>query len=262
MNRYLSFNQINKINIDHHYTTNFSLKYGIMVIHFLVNRNSVRKPIILINFKAYLEGVSNKALKLARIAEKVSIETGKCIAVVPQNIDIRMIAQEVKIPIFSQHIDPIEPGAHTGGILPESIKEAGAVGTLINHSEKQLKLSDIEQMISITKSLGLITVICASTANLSMAIATLNPDMIAIEPPELIGKGRAVSKVKPEIISDAVSLVKKVNNSVTILCGAGITNGEDVKAAINLGAEGVLLASGIVKAKDQESRLFELATQL
>lgn len=223
---------------------------------------SVKKPFILINFKTYLEGTGRRAIELSQIAEKISLDTGKCIAIAPQFTDINTIFNKCKIPIFAQHIDPIEAGANTGRILPESIKEAGAIGTLINHSENRLKLSDIELAIIRAKSLDLVTVVCASTASISKAIAALNPDMIAIEPPELIGKGTAVSKVNPAIITDTVSLVKEVNNSVTILCGAGITNGEDVKSAIDLGSEGILLASGVVKANKQESILRELALQL
>ncbi len=226
------------------------------------NKNSLSKPLILINFKAYSEALGERAVRLAKIAERVGERAGKYIAVAPQYVDIRKIAQETSVPIFAQHLDPIEPGAHTGKILPESIKDAGSVGTLINHSERKMKLSDIERSISRAKSLGLITVVCASTANISMASASLNPDIVAIEPPELIGKGKAVSREKPEIISDTVSLVRGVNKTVTILCGAGITNGEDVKAAIKLGAEGVLVSSGVVKASDQEAVLLDLAMQL
>jgi triosephosphate isomerase len=74
--------------------------------------------------------------------------------------------------------------------------------------------------------------------------------MVAIEPPELIGTGIPVSKAQPEIVSGTVRLVREVNGKVTILCGAGISHGEDVSAALKLGTQGVLVASGIVKAKD------------
>ncbi len=234
-----------------------------MEVHILKrNNNSLSTPLILINFKTYSEALGEKAVRLAKIAETVSEKTGKCIAVAPQYTDIRRIARETKLPVFAQHIDPIEPGAHTGKILPESIKEAGAIGTLINHSERQMKISDIERCVLSAKSLGLLTVVCAGTANISMATASLNPDIVAIEPPELIGKGKAVSKESPEIIADTIALVRQINKTITILCGAGITSGEDVKAAINLGTEGVLLASGVVKASDQEAVLLDLAIQI
>ncbi len=228
----------------------------------IIRKNTIEKPLIIINFKSYEEGFGDAALRLAEISEKVSKETGKCIALAPQYADIKTISQRVKLPIFAQHIDPIEAGAHTGRILPESIKDAGAIGTLINHSERQINISDIEKIILKAQSLKLKTVVCANTAKLSMAVATFNPDMVAIEPPELIGKGKAVSKVNPDIISKTVSFVRRVNPKVAILCGAGISNGDDIRAALQLGAEGVLLASGVVKSKDQKSTLMDLAINM
>ena len=52
--------------------------------------------------------------------------------------------------------------------------------------------------------------------------------------------------------------MKAVDKGIKVLCGAGVKNGGDVKAAIDLGAEGVLLASGVVKAKDPESVIRDL----
>jgi len=46
------------------------------------------------------------------------------------------------------------------------------------------------------------------------------------------------------------------------LCGAGIVTGEDVAAAVKLGAKGVLVASGIVKAKNWIKVIEELAVPL
>ncbi|MEM4675294.1 MAG: triose-phosphate isomerase, partial [Nitrososphaerota archaeon] len=68
----------------------------------------VRTPIIVLNYKTYLEGVGKKGLEIAKAAEKVSIETGVCIAVAPQFSDLRMIAESVEIPVFAQHIDPVK----------------------------------------------------------------------------------------------------------------------------------------------------------
>ncbi|RLG97457.1 triose-phosphate isomerase, partial [Candidatus Bathyarchaeota archaeon] len=89
--------------------------------------------------------------------------------------------------------------------------------------------------------------------------AALKPDMIAVEPPELIGTGIPVSKAKPEVVTGTVDLVKRINPNVVILCGAGITSPDDVSAAITLGTEGVLVASGIVKAKDPYKVMVEFA---
>ncbi len=212
--------------------------------------NRLSPPIILINFKTYTESTGQRALELAEQAERAHQETQVIIGVAPQFADLPTIARAVNIPVFSQHIDPIKPGSYTGHILVESVKEAGATGTLINHSEKQLKLSDIDETIKLARNNDLTICVCANNPSISMAIATLEPDILAIEPPELIGTGIPVSKAKPEVITDTIKLVRKVNPNVIILCGAGITQPEDVTAAIRLGTQGVLVASGIVKAKN------------
>ena len=109
------------------------------------------------------------------------------------------------------------------------------------------------------RELDLITVVCTNNTSVSAAAAALKPDMIAVEPPELIGTGIPVSKAKPEVVTSTVEAVKKINPDVTVLCGAGITNGDDVAAALKLGTEGVLVASGIVKAKDPRKVMEEFA---
>lgn len=212
--------------------------------------SDVRTPIILVNFKTYAEATGETAIKLAETAEKASTETGICIGVAPQFVDIALIARRVNIPVFAQHIDPINYGSFTGHILPESIKLAGAVGTLINHSERRLKLADIDAAINRAREVGLLSVVCTNNTPVSASAAALKPNMIAVEPPELIGTGIPVSKAKPEIVTGTVEAVKRINPDIIILCGAGITNGDDVAAAIRLGTEGVLVSSGIVRAKE------------
>lgn len=222
----------------------------------------VRTPIILINFKTYTEATGKNAIKLAKIIENVSLKTETCIGLAPQFVDIASIACTMSVPVFAQHIDPIAPGSFTGHILPESVKVAGAVGTLINHSERRLKLADIATAIERSREVDLASVVCTNNQAVSAAVATLRPDMIAVEPPELIGTGIPVSKAKPEVVTGTVKLVKQINPDAVILCGAGITRADDVAAALELGTEGVLVASGVVKAKDPYKVLLEFAEKL
>jgi triosephosphate isomerase len=222
-------------------------------------KEKFQTPMIIVNFKTYSEATGRNAVELAKKAEKVSEETKVSIIVAPQFADISAVAKAVKIPVFAQHIDPIRPGSYTGHVLADSVKEAGAKGTLINHSERQLKLSEIDEIIGITREKGLVSVVCANNPNISVAAAALKPDIIAIEPPELIGTGIPVSKAKPEVVTNTIKRVREVNPKVTILCGAGISHGEDVAVALKLGTQGVLVASGIVKAKDPYKILREFA---
>jgi len=220
---------------------------------------AIERPLIILNFKCYHEAIGSNAVKLAKIAEKVAEDTGLTIIVAPTFVDLQRVVSEVSIPVFSQHVDPVNMGSFTGYIPPEAVKEVGAVGTLINHSERRLLLADVDASVSRAKEVGLHTCICTNNPSVSVAAASLEPTMIAVEPPELIGSGRSVSKTKPEVVTSTVKSIRKVNDKVTILCGAGITIGEDVRAAIKLGTEGVLLASAFTKAADPAKVLRALA---
>ncbi|MGW8179318.1 MAG: triose-phosphate isomerase [bacterium] len=216
-------------------------------------------PIILLNLKTYEESMGQKAIDFARIAERVNEKTGISIAIAPQAIDIAAVTVSSETPVFAQHIDPVYYGKYTGHILPEAVAEAGAYGTLLNHSEHQIPLDKIEAAIKRAKEVDLVTVVCADTVDNAKKIALFEPDAIAIEPPELIGSGISVSTAQPEIVSGSVAAVRSVDKDIKVLCGAGITNGEDAKAALELGAKGILVASGVVKAPDPYKALLELA---
>jgi triosephosphate isomerase len=214
--------------------------------------------IVVINFKTYAQATGEQAVKLAKICEKVAKDTGTDIFISVQNVDIFRVSKEVSIPIYAEHIDPIKYGAHTGKDLPEGLVENGATGVIINHSEDKDELADIEENIKRAKGVGLQTIVCAPTAKSSEAIASLDPDFVAVEPPELIGGDVSVSKSQPELISNTVELVHKANEKIPVLCGAGIKDHEDVRIAMKLGCKGILVASGITKADDPEKALLDL----
>lgn len=214
------------------------------------------KPILLINLKAYEKGIGGKALEISRIAD--SFGGGKAeIIVSAQPTDIRMISEKADVPVFAQHVDPVECGSKTGWIPPESVKAAGATGTLLNHSERQIDNDTIKKSLERCRKVGLRTVVCADTPERAKEIAALGPDYIAIEPPELIGGDVSVSKAKPEIITQSVEKVSEVAD-VPVLCGAGVKNGEDVRKATELGSKGILIASGVVKAEDPKKAIKDL----
>ncbi len=219
-------------------------------------------PMLIINFKTYAEATGKRAIELAKTAEKIAKELDVCIVVCPQHTDLAKVAESVDIPVFAQAIDPVEPGAHTGHVTAYAVKEAGAIGTLVNHSEKRVRLDEIRQILDIARKYGLFTVVCAATSEEAAAVAVLKPNAVAVEPPELIGTGRAVSRERPELITNSVKLVSTVAPEVPVLCGAGIESGEDVKRAIELGTRGVLVASAIVKARNWESKIREMAQWL
>lgn len=75
----------------------------------------------------------------------------------------------------------------------------------------------------------------------------------------MIGSGKAVSKVNPLIITDSLQALSKNSTSTKMICGAGITDKSDVISALELGADGILVASSVVKAKNWSEKLLDLA---
>jgi triosephosphate isomerase len=215
-----------------------------------------------VNFKTYIEATGKRAIELAKMAEEISRDTGVAIIVAPQFTDIEPVSKTVDIPVFSQHIDSVKPGAHTGHVLAEAVKSAGADGSLLNHSEKRIVPSELSESLKLCVDADLRSLVCADTTEASVRIAKMMPDMIAIEPPELIGTGISVSTARPELITESVREIREVNRSVRVLCGAGVTTAEDVSKALELGSEGVLVASGVVKNKDPRAVLQSMASMI
>ncbi len=214
------------------------------------------KPILLINLKTYEEATGRNALKLAAIADAFA-GGGVEIILAAQAADIRMVSERAKAAVFSQHVDPVKFGSNTGWLLPEAAKAAGAKGTLLNHSERRMDIATIRKCLARCREVGLRTVVCAETPEKAEEIASLKPDYIAIEPPELIGGDISVSKARPEVITESIRKVNAVER-IPVLCGAGVKNGEDVRKAMELGAKGILIASGVVKAKKPKEVIADL----
>ncbi|MFO7836050.1 MAG: triose-phosphate isomerase [Candidatus Thorarchaeota archaeon] len=219
----------------------------------------IKLPAIVVNFKTYPQANGERAVLLSQACERVAKEYGVSIVVAPQITDLYRVSRAVDIPVFSQHLDPGEPGRFTGHVLGDALVESGCSGTILNHSENKMQLADIEAAIQTANEHHLYTIVCTNNPAVSVAASALNPSAVAVEPPELIGTGISVSQAQPEIISGTVEKIRAVNEEVDILCGAGISRGEDVKAALNLGAQGVLLASAVAKAEEPVKVLRDLA---
>lgn len=219
-------------------------------------KKGIRLPILLINLKVYNQAIDNP-IKFSNVAQRVSYDTGVTIGVAPPHLMLSRITNIV--PTFAQSVDPFEPGAHTGSILAVDLQQYGAVGSIINHSEKRLKPEEVKICVEQCKQHGLISVVCVQDVDEAKAYAKFEPDAIAIEPPELIGK-ISVVEADPQVVSSSVKAVKSVSSNIAVLCGAGIKTKDDIAKALELGAEGVLVASGVVKADNIEQSMRELAS--
>ena len=212
------------------------------------------KDVLMINLKTYAESSGKNALKIVRAAERALKKEKGRIIIVPQLVDLRMITTNTKLWVFAQHVDTSERGAHTGSVNIDSLKEAGAKGVLINHSEKRLPLAKIKETINLCRRKNMISVVCTKTVAETARVVKYKPDFVAIEPPELIGGKVSISEAKPKLIERTA----KAANNVEVLCGAGVHIEEDVRTAKELGSKGVLVASGVVKAKNIEKEILSL----
>ncbi|MGC1132081.1 MAG: triose-phosphate isomerase [Nitrososphaeraceae archaeon] len=216
---------------------------------------------LIINFKNYLEVAGEKSLKLSKVSEQVANDTGVDIVIAPPQPLISQVCATVKTPVVTQHVDFSKPGSTTGFLVPEIVKSTGAIGSLINHSEHRIENTDLmKEIVHILRNLQMVSIVCVRTPEEAGTIATFNPDFIAIEPPELIGSGKAVSKENPSIITESISAVAEKSDVSQVICGAGIVNKADVESALSLGAKGILVASGIIKAKSWYEKIHELAS--
>jgi triosephosphate isomerase len=214
-----------------------------------------------INCKNYEEIAGNEIIKFVKIAEKISKKFKVKIAIAPPQHLIGLVSNS-SITILAQHIDDSKIGSTTGFMIPELLKKSKVNGSLINHSEHRISSSEIRKLVLKLKELKMISIVCVKDVAEAKKYSKLEPDYIAIEPPELIGSGRSVSTEKPELITKAAVAVKIAKNKTKLLCGAGIVSGKDVSKAIELGSKGILVASGIVKSKDWNKVISEFAKAL
>jgi triosephosphate isomerase len=114
-------------------------------------------------------------------------------------------------------------------------------------------------LVSVFRDLQMVSIVCVRTPEEAGIIAKFNPNFIAIEPPELIGSGKAVSKENPSIVTNSITAVAAESQTSKVICGAGIVDKADVESALSLGAQGILVASGIIKASSWADKIYELA---
>lgn len=213
---------------------------------------------IFVNFKTYPGGTGFQALKLVKVLEEVAHESQIKIIPVLQSTDIKEASIATTLEIWSQHVDPVEMGAHTGFILPEAVLEDGAMGTFLNHSEhKFVNFDDLKKANERAQSVGLKTLIFADGITELKKVIELKPSFVSYEPPELVGSATtSVSSAHPEIISEAANLSHGFG--IPLIVGAGIHSMDDVRKSLELGAVGVAVASDIVKAEDPKKEIMDL----
>ena len=206
---------------------------------------------IVINFKNYL--YSKDAMELAKKIEKF---LPSAIAAVSA-VDIGYLSYYTKLKIFAQHVDFVDGKMATGFLWPEAVRAQDGTGSLLNHSEHRLSETEIRKTLKRCNEAGLKVILCANSVGETRKFKKLKPFAIAYEAPVLVGSGKSITKYRRD---EVTKFVKEMRGSgILVLCGAGISNAEDVKTAYELGCDGVLIASAIANSKKPEKILMEIA---
>lgn len=209
---------------------------------------------LIINFKTYKEATGKNGLIIAQIAQKISEQVGVRIVVVPQPTDIYQIKKATGIEVWAQYLDPIDPDRYTGFISPYALQHAGATGVLINHSEKKLALKEIEKRVKYAKKYGLTTLVLTDSAEEAEKINLMEPDYIGYEKEELIAGNVPIIEVEGPNIENVMGKIDR-----PLIVGSGINDKDDITESLKIGAQGVILASSVIKAQDIEEKILELA---
>lgn len=222
---------------------------------------AARLPRLVVNCKTYPEATGRRAVALARAAGRIERTTGVPVAVAVQAVDIaNCVAAGARV--YAQHFDRVVTAQSTGATRWESLVAAGVEGTLLNHSERRLAPRDLRWHLEAVRRSRAVSLLCARDRGEAGRLARLGPTLLAVEPPRLIGGDVSVTTADPAIVRGTVESVRRVAPRLPVLCGAGVKDGRDARAARALGAHGVLVASGVTLAPRPARALEGLARGL
>ena len=220
----------------------------------MYNNYNIRAPFFEIGPKCFMWG--ERMLKLAKAIDRIAYKYDLDVIVTPQYTDLRLIAENTEyIHVYAQHMDYLRPGRGLGLILPEAVKDAGAVGVMLNHAEKKLTPDEIKATIIRADEVGLATIVCADTVDEIKQVAKMSPNLIVAEPTDLIGTGVASDM---GYVKDTIEAVRRINPDIMVLQGAGISGPDDVARVIRAGALATGCTSGVMKAPDPEAAAEEM----
>lgn len=208
---------------------------------------------VILNFKTYAEATGKVAKALIEAVANSPMKDKVIVA--PSMLDLSIAKKDFpEVQFASQHIDNKNPGSTTGWTTPENLIEYGIEYAIYNHSEHRVWSDTIVEDIKAIQAKGIKLIVCCENVEEATKILEASPFGIAYEPKDLIGSGISVT-TRPEAVKGFIDAAK--GKTMTFV-GAGVSTGEDVAKSLELGAEGVLLASAYVKAEDHNAKINEL----
>jgi triosephosphate isomerase (TIM) len=187
-------------------------------------------------------------LDIAEAAGRASERYDVAVIFTPPALDIEAIKSRVPaLWVFAQGMDDGRPGRTTGAILPEALAAVGADGVLLNHAERPLSQEALRAAMRRADEAGLRTLVCANNTSEATLYASWSPDIVLLEPHDLIG---TVHKGERPWIRSANHAIAQVNSAVLVMHSGGVAEPDDVRSLIAQGADGTGCTSAIVGARD------------
>lgn len=206
----------------------------------------IKPPFFVVNPKNFLYG--EDLLQLAKKADALAQKYNIDLLFTAPPIDLMNIVKHCpNLIVTAQHMDEKGIGDTMGSVTAEGLVNIGVKAVVLNHADYQLTISCLMKTINRTKKLGLMTIVCADSISEAKMIATLKPDIVLAEPTKLIGQEEISES---EYVESTIEAIKKVYQDILVEQGAGIRTENDVVKLLRLGADGVGVTSGIIKARD------------
>lgn len=208
---------------------------------------AIRPPLFEIGPKTFLDRAA--LLDVADAAWQASVRYEVTVIITPPALDIEAVKRAAPgLRVFAQSMDPARPGASTGAILPEALAAVGADGVMLNHAERPIDERVLPAAIGRARDAGLLTIVCADAIPQAARYAACAPDIVLVEPHDLIG---TAGRLRRPSIALASAAVASVDAGVLVMHGGGVAGERQARAIMAEGASGTGCTSAIVRASNR-----------
>lgn len=214
---------------------------------------------IILNFKnypQYQDGNLDEILVQVQQTMKNMPDKADKLVIAPAIADLRYIKNKFSdLNVIAPHVDIHAAGPFTGWTVATHLVALGLEHSLLNHSEHRVWSDQIGEYVQSVQTRGLKLIVCCENIHEAKFLLDFQPYAIAFEDRELIGSGNSITTARQAETEEFINLVK--GKSLAII-GAGVAGASDIKAAMKMGADGVLLASAFAKAENKVKFLSEV----
>lgn len=141
-------------------------------------------------------------------------------------------------------------GAYTGEVSPVMLKEMGCSYVILGHSERKKYLGETEKMVQkkmkAALAAGLKVVLCVGEDE---ETPNDTDNLIVVYEPEWAISSEGGESADPKVVASRIEKMRSTLKTTPILYG-GSTNSENIKGFLEAGAQGALVGSASLDAKE------------